>query len=125
MEFNAGNLYEANKQLILKTEKPLTHLELANIQLKFEDFFETQVKEYAMLLCHEQRDFTVFHLDAKSITSPHFAAREALGCCTDRGEVYSIEKTEDDQAYEIWIKIDDDIYCYYLFPYDQAVIECQ
>lgn len=125
MEFNAGNLYEANKQLILKTEKPLTHLELANIQLKFEDFFETQVKEYAMLLCHEQRDFTVFHLDAKSITSPYFAAREALGCCTDRGEVYSIEKTEDDQAYEIWIKIDDDIYCYYLFPYDQAVIECQ
>ena len=78
-----------------------------------------------MLLCHEQRDFTVFHLDVKSITSPHFAAREALGCCTDRGEVYSIEKTEDDQAYEIWIKIDDDIYCYYLFPYDQAVIECQ
>lgn len=125
MEFNAGNLYEANKQLILKTEKPLTHLELANIQLKFEDFFETQVKEYAMLLCHEQRDFTVFHLDAKSITSPHFAAREALGCCTDRGEIYSIEKTEDNQAYEIWIKIDDDIYCYYLFPYDQAVIECQ
>lgn len=125
MEFNAGNLYEANKQLILKTEKSLTHLELANIQLKFEDFFETQVKEYAMLLCHEQRDFTVFHLDAKSITSPYFAAREALGCCTDRGEVYSIEKTEDDQAYEIWIKIDDDIYCYYLFPYDQAVIECQ
>ena len=125
MEFNAGNLYEANKQLILKTEKPLTHLELANMQLKFEDFFETQVKEYAMLLCHEQRDFTVFHLDAKSITSPHFAAREALGCCTDRGEVYSIEKTEDDQAYEIWIKIDNDIYCYYLFPYDQAVIECQ
>ena len=125
MEFNAGNLYEANKQLILKTEKPLSHLELANIQLKFEDFFETQVKEYAMLLCHEQRDFTVFHLDAKSITSPHFAAIEALGCCTDRGEVYSIEKTEDDQAYEIWIKIDDDIYCYYLFPYDQAVIECQ
>ncbi len=125
MELNAGNLYEANKQLILKTGKPLTHIELASIQLKLEDFFEYQVKQYAMLLCHEQRDFTVFHLDAKSITSPHFAAREALGCCTDRGEVYSIEKTEDDQAFEIWIKTDDDVFCYYLFPYDQAVIECK
>lgn len=124
MDINTGNLYDANKQLILKTEKPLTHLELANIQLKFEDFFESQVKQYAMLLCHDQRDFTVFHLDPASITSPHFAAREALGCCTDRGEVYSIEKTEDNQAYEIWIKIDDDVYCYYLFPYDEAVIEC-
>ena len=124
MELAAGNLYEANKQLILKTEKPLTHLELANTQLKFETFFEEQVKQYAMLLCHEQRDFTVFHVDQKSTTAPHIAAREALGCCTDRGEVYSIEKTEDNQAYEIWIKIEDDVYCYYLFPYDQAVIEC-
>ena len=124
MDISAGNLYDANKQLVLAHEKPLTHLELANMQLKFEDFFETNVKEYAMLLCHEQRDFTVFHLNKRSITSPHYAAREALGCCTDRGEVYSIEKTDDDVAYEIWIKIDDDVYCYYLFPYDQAVIEC-
>lgn len=125
MDISAGNLYDANKQLIKNTEKPLTHLELANIQLKFEDFFEDKVKKYAMLLCHEQRDYTVFNLDPKSITSPHFAAREALGCCTDRGSVYSIEETEDKQAYEIWIEIDEEIYCYYLFPYDQAVIECK
>ena len=87
MDISAGNLYDANKQLVLAHEKPLTHLELANMQLKFEDFFETNVKEYAMLLCHEQRDFTVFHLNKRSITSPHYAAREALGCCTDRKSV--------------------------------------
>ena len=125
MELSAGNLYEANKQLVLKIEQPLNHLKLASAQLQLESFFETNVREYAMLLCHEQRDYTIFHLDATSITSPHFAAREALGCCTDRGEVYSIEKTEDDQAYEIWIKIDEDVFCYYLFPYDNAVIECK
>ena len=124
-EMSAGNLYEANKQLIKANEKPLTHLELAKIQLNLEDFFETKVKQYAMLLCHEQRDFTVFHLDQMSITSPHFAAREALGCCTDRGVIYSIDKTEDEIAYEIWIEIDDEMFCYYLFPYDQAVIECK
>ena len=125
MDINAGNLYQANKQLVLAHEKPLTHVELASIQLKLEDFFEGDVKEYAMLLCHEQRDFTVFHLDKRSLTSPHYAAREVLGCCTDRGEVYSIERTEDGIAFEIWIKIDDDAFCYYLFPYDQAVIECK
>ena len=123
MEFSAGNLYDANKNLIKKTEKPLTHPELATKQLVLEDFFEDNVSEYAMLLCHEQRDYTVFHL-GKGITAPHYAAREALGCCTDRGTVYSIEKTEDGIAYEIWIGIDDEVYCYYLFPYDQAVIEC-
>lgn len=125
MELSAGNLYEANKQLILKSEQPLNHLKLASAQLQLESFFETKVRKYAMLLCHEQRDYTIFHLDTKSITSPHFAAREALGCCTDRGEVYSIEKTEDEQAYEIWIKVDEDVFCYYLFPYDNAVIECK
>ena len=123
MELSAGNLYEANKRMILNTENPLNHLELANKQLKLEDFFEHKVNKYAMLLCHEQRDYTIFNLDKQNnITAPFIAAREALGCCTDRGDVYSIE--EEQGAWEIWIKIEDDIFCYYLFPYDQAVIEC-
>ena len=124
MDINGGNLYEANKQLMLAHEKPLTHLELGGVQAKLEKFFENKVKKYAMLLCHEQRDYTLFNLDTNNIIAPHTAAAEALGCCTDRGEVYSIEETDDKQAYEIWIKEEDDIYCYYLFPYDQAVIEC-
>ena len=119
-----ATVYDANKQLVKQTEKPLNHLELAAKQLELEDFFET-IKKYAMLLCHERRDYTVFNLDPMSITSPHYAAREALGCCTDRGIVLSIDKTEDKTAYEIWINIDDEPYCYYLFPYDQAVIECK
>lgn len=124
MDIQGGNLYEANKRLIKQYEKPLTHPELAAKQEELEDFFEGII-QYAMLLCNDQKDYTVFHLDPRSITSPHFAAREALGCCTDRGSVYSIEKTEDGIAYEIWIEIDDEMYCYYLFPYDQAVIECK
>lgn len=119
-----NTMYEYNKMLVRQYEKPLTHPELAAKQEELEDFFEGVVK-YAMLLCREQNDYTVFALDSTSITAPHFAAREALGCCTDRGEVYSIDKTEDGVAYEIWINIDDEPYCYYLFPYDQAVIECK
>lgn len=125
MKIDTGNnLYDFNKTLVKETDNPLTHPELAQAQLKLENFFETKVKQYAMLLCHDMRDYTIFHLDPISITSPHFAAREALGCCTDRGSIYSIEPTEDEMAYEIWIDIDDNMYCYYLFPYDQAVIEC-
>ena len=29
-----------------------------------------------------------------------------------------------DKAWEIWLKIDNTPYCYYLFRYDNAVIEC-
>lgn len=124
MDISAGNLYQANKQLVLAHEKPLNHLELAGVQPKLEKFFEDKVHKYAMLLCHEQRDYTIFNLDEASIVAPHTAASEVMLCCTNRGEVYSIEETEDGVAFEIWIKIDDDAFCYYLFPYDQAVIEC-
>jgi len=119
-----ATLYDANKQLVKQVERPLTHVELAGRQDKITKFFENKVKEYAMLLCHDQRDYTIFHLNQDSLVAPMTAASEVIGCCTDRGEVVSIERTDDGIAYEIWINIDGEPYCYYLFPYDQAVIEC-
>lgn len=123
-QIEAGNLYEANKQLVLQSEKPLNHLELAQRQELIEDFFESNVVEYAMMLCHEQRDYTIFQIKASS-TSCYTAAKEVMLCCRNRGDILSIEKTEDGVAYEIWLKIDDEAFCYYLFPYDQAVIKCE
>ena len=119
-----STVYDVNKQLVEQTDRPLTHPELAVKQSLLEKYFETKINEYAMLLCHEQRDYTIFHLHKERLCAPMTAAQEAIGCCTDRGEVYSIEETEDKVAYEIWIKKEDGLYCYYLFPYDQAVIEC-
>ena len=123
-----ATVYDANKQLVKQIEKKLNHLELAARQSNLEKYFETNLdkgKKYHMLLCHERRDYTVFNLDEKSLTSPMTAANEAIGCCTDRGDILSIEKTDDGIAYEIWINIDDDPFCFYLFPYDDAIIECR
>ena len=119
-----GNLYEMNKHLISQTVKPLSHLELAAIQLKLEDWFNMIIDTYAMLLCHERRDYTIFHLyEAQNPNPPAVAASELIGCLTDRGEILTIEETPD-QAWEIWLKIDSEPVCYYLFKYDNAVIEC-
>ncbi len=119
-----GNLYEMNKQLISQTAKPLSHLELSAIQLKLEDWFNMIIDTYAMLLCHERRDYTVFHLyENQNPNPPQVAARELIGCLTDRGTILAIDETND-QAWEIWLKIDSEPYCYYLFKYDNAVIEC-
>lgn len=124
-EIDLGStVYEANKQLIKQTEKPLTHLELpVKIEL-MRDFFEKKVKQYAMLLCHEQRDYTVFNLNPESLVAPLTAANDVIDCCSNRGKILSIENTEDNFAIEIWLSIDEEPYCYYLFPYDEAVIEC-
>lgn len=117
-------LYEANKQIMEQVGKPLSHLELAAIQNKLEDWFNWQIDCYAMLLCHERRDYTIFHLyENQNPNPPAIAAKELLLCLKDRGEILSIEENED-KAWEIWLRIDSSLCCYYLFNYDEAVIEC-
>ena len=78
---------------------------------------------YGMLYCKDRSDFTIFHMyENQNPNPPAIAAKECLGCCTDRGDVLSIEE-QPDGNFEIWLRIDDEPFAYYLFPYDNAVIE--
>ena len=119
----AGTLYDLNKQ-VMKDRKPLTELEIAAIQPKISEWFNMIIDTYAMLLCHEKRDYTIFHLyETQNQDPPAVAAKELIGCLTDRGEILSIDETPD-HAWEIWLNINGAPTCYYLFRYDDAVIEC-
>lgn len=124
-EISMGSLYMANKQIMASDKiKPLTHLELVPLQKELEDFFNWKCDTYAMLYCRDRSDITIFHMyETQNENPPATAAQECLGCCTDRGDILSIEKQEDGN-YEIWLKIDGEAFAYYLFPYDNAVIEC-
>jgi len=119
MDLSMGNLYDINKQMIKQNLHPLTHMELPNKQTMIADWFTHNVDQYGMMLCHEQRDYTIFHLGNSKI-----AAKEVIECCKNRGEIYGIDLTENKDAIEIWIEIENEMYCYYLFGYDAAVIEC-
>ena len=123
-ELNLGNMYEANKAIMRNERiKPLNELEIAAKQKEIEDFFNMQCDSYGMLYCKDRSDFTIFHMySSQNPNPPALAAKECIGCCTDRGQILSIEKQKDG-AYEIWLRIDDDAFAYYLFPYDAAVIE--
>ena len=124
-ELSMGTLYDANKQLMSDKEhfKPLNHVELTGAQKKIEDFFNWKCDCYGMLYCRERSDITLFHMYKKQNPNPPaLAAAECIGCCTDRGDVLSIEE-QPDGNYEIWLRIDDEVFAYYLFPYDNAVIE--
>ena len=124
-ELNMGTLYDANKQLMSSDKiKPMNELEIAGAQKKLEDFFNWKCDCYGMLYCKDRSDITIFHMyENQNPNPPAIAAAECLGCCTDRGELLSIEEQKDGN-YEIWIKIDGEAFAYYLFPYDNAVIEC-
>ncbi len=119
-----GNLYDFNKQ-IMKQAAPLSQQELRPIKHKLEDWFNWQLDGYAMLLCRERYDFTVFHLYEKlNKNPPAVATNELLEALNNRGEIISIEKTNDDEAWEIWLRIDEEMFVYYLFCCDDWVIQC-
>ena len=76
-----------------------------------------------MLLCHEQRDYTVFNLtttDDFAMYTPNILIDE---CLKNRGEIRSIELTANKDAIEIWLVINKKAYCYYFFDYTNGVIE--
>lgn len=119
----AGTLYDMNKQ-IMQTMKPMSHLQLASVEPKLSEWFNMIIDTYAMLLCHERRDYTIFHLYEKQNSDPPaVATKELIECLMNRGEILSIDLNKD-KAWEIWLKINNAPYCYFLFKYDDAVIEC-
>ena len=120
-----GNLYELNKQALAKSN-PLTEEEINNIKPQIEEWFNWQIDGYAILLCRERYDFTIFHLYEKANPNPPaVAVSELIETLNNRGQILSIEKdVTNDKAWEIWIKIENEIFAYYLFNCDDWIIEC-
>lgn len=124
-KISLGTLYQANKRLMADTTKfkPMNELELAGAQAKLEEFFNMECDCYAMLYCKEQSDITIFHMyENQNENPPGLAAKECMGCCLNRGELLSVEE-QPDGNFEFWIRINGEAFAYYLFPYDNAVIE--
>ena len=112
-----GSLYDMNKQIM--TQQPIaTDKERAEYATKIIKWFEN--KTYSMLLCHDRYDYTVFEEKTK-IHSDKVAVSALFECIDNRGKLQSMDFLEDG-AVEIWIKIDGESYCYYLFDYAEAII---
>ena len=123
-DIQAGNLYDMNKMLVAKNEKHLRGKALQNkIEQEVLPYFQDKANEkYFMLLCHEKRDYTVFHINQYNIEE----IVDILKLCLhNRGAIYGIDRTQEKDALEIWIRADDnkEMACYYLFPYSQAIVE--
>lgn len=128
IELTGANLYDMNKQLVEHYESKMSKKTLEKIINKIViPYFEESLQnhKYFMLLCHDARDYTVFNILESDDNSKNIIATELKDCFTARGDIYSIELTQQEDALEIWIKSfsDSKMYCYYLFPYDFGVIE--
>ena len=117
-----GTAYDINKNLIKKYEHHLTEKELKEKFTLLEEYTLEKFNHYYMLLCNDRKDYTVFHTTV--LEDKHSVPNELMECLTNRGLIYGIDRTEDGVAIEIWLMIDNEPYCYYFFPYDEAIVEC-
>lgn len=126
-KISIGNLYEINKNLMTRQEG-LNNVSLEEKRPSLEDWFNNKIDGYAILLCRERYDFTFFHLyEKENPNPPKVAVTELFETLKNRGTILSIEKKDNfqsEQAWEIWLKIDDEPYLYFLFGCDEWTIEC-
>lgn len=128
-EVQLGSLYELNQQL--SNQMPvLNEVELGARWYELKEWFQTSVAKYAMLLCHDQRDYTLFANESQTDEAYGQFASDLFECLKNRGGIVSIDPA-DGNAWEIWIRINNGVgeednfndYCYFLFNYDAGVIE--
>ena len=76
-----------------------------------------------MLLCHDNRDYTIFHFHHKSREAIKNFENDLKICLNNRGITLTIEQA-DPVSWEIWLRdpLTEKNYCYYLFNYSDAVL---
>lgn len=117
-----GTLYDLNKSALATAKALNITEEFKKKKEEFYNYIKKHNNKFYMLLCNEQKDYTIFNLLFPD--TPKMCYYELAECLENRGELLSFEPTEDGVAYEIWLRIEDEIFVYYFFPYDNAVIQC-
>lgn len=116
------NLYDLNKSLISQfseiseynKEKLKDYLKAVNNNIS-----------YFMLLCKDYNYYTIFHRNYPETINYNSFANEVISICEELGTIVSWEENiEGNDAIEIWIKVKDQPYAFYLFPYDAGIVEC-
>lgn len=124
-EIELGNLYEFNKNAMSQFE-PMDIINFNRMVNSIANMMLDAVgrdQHYWMLLCHDRRDFTLFNIIACEEFST--LVNEIKPTLLNRGAVLDIGWQTIMSAYEIWIREPEtnENFAYYLFPYDEGVIE--
>lgn len=114
------SLYEYSKQVVAN-EVPMDPI-LFNKKM-IEVSMDMVEHTYMMLLCHDRRDYTIFHI---TNADKKIAAKEISETLYNRGKILLVDKQKDG-SWEIWIRdfLTDENFAYYLFPYDNGVVEVE
>ena len=124
---SAGSLYELNQRMYDKI-KPLTIVQKKEQLSNLYEWAREQRCDYIMLLCHERRDYTILHFKTREDKKYKNGINiDLLECIDNRGKLLDVRYLQDQDAWEIWIRIFEDKghqnYMYVLFNAEPFVVE--
>ena len=114
-------LYDLNKQLIIQMPE-LNEEQIEKGKEEINNFRDDTDNVYYMLYGKEISYFTLF----KAGDEPYdyiTLGGAIIDCLCDLGTIKSIGRVENGEAIEIWVQINDDATCLYLFPYDGGLVK--
>lgn len=123
-EVDSGmTVYDMYKQLTVKQE-PMDAIYFNQEMLRIASDDDMKAN-YLMLLCNDRRDYSIFH-NNDSEDFNHSFAKELAETLWNRGDCLLVEK-QDNGSYEIWVRdrSTKENFCYFLFNYDNAIIEVE
>jgi hypothetical protein len=117
------NLYDINKQIISQLSSYSSEELVKAADETLRDYKNDHPQKYYMLLCNELKYYTLFAIEKGS---EYKFENEVILCLQDfADEIKVIDRTEDQEAVEIWIVKDNETYVMYLFGYEKGVIVCE
>lgn len=124
---SAGSLYELNQKMYDKI-KPLTMSQKKEQLSNLYEWTREQRCDYVMLLCHERRDYTILHFNTREDKKYKNGINiDLFECIDNRGKLLDVRYLQDQDAWEIWIRIFEDKshqnYMYMLFNAEPFVVE--
>lgn len=124
---SAGSLYELNQKMYDKV-KPLNMTQKKEQLSNLYEWAKEQRCDYLMLLCHERRDYTILHFKTREDKKyKNGIYTDLLECIDNRGKLLDVRYVQDQDAWEIWIRIFADKahqnYMYMLFNAEPFIVE--
>ena len=110
--------------VVIKLPSLTTEAQLAKGKELIREFTHRHLatKWYYMLLCNDIHYYTVFEvLDVADENVEDII----LECLQEKGVIQQINKAENEDAIECWIKNQDGVFMFLLFDYKWGIITCQ
>lgn len=118
-EVEMGTLYELNKQVMAQLP-PQSAATMAHNWNVIGDWFGKDENRWFMLMCKERSDFTFIHIVDNQFVK---AIQELKELLEERGQILAIQYQHGDDAFQIWLKKDDEAFMYMLFGADWMIVE--